>query len=102
MPRCRCRRKLMAPSSFLADLMVWSEVFARCDDPSVTARWSDFVVVDERGEPIEPVALVANYQSPAAGGCANTTSVLDDDGRAVQITNAERATPQGAELRLQN
>jgi hypothetical protein len=95
-------RELMAPSPFLTDVIVWSEVFARCDDPSVTARWSDFVAVDERGEPIEPVALVANYQSPAAGGCANTTSALDDQDGAVQITNSERVTPQGAVLPLAN
>jgi hypothetical protein len=75
-------------------------VFARCDDPSVTARWSDFVAVDERGNRFEPVALIANYQSRADGGCANTTSALDDQGRALQITNAERSAEGGAILEL--
>jgi len=91
-------RELIAASPFLTDLMVWSEVFARCDDPSVTARWSDFVAVDERGERFAPVALVVNYQSYAAGGCANTTSVLDDRGGVLQITNAQRTTEGGAIL----
>jgi hypothetical protein len=93
-------RDLIAGSQFLAEPMVWSEVFARCDDPSVTVRWSDFVTVDEHDNRFAPVGLVANYQPHAAGGCANTTSVLDDQGRALQITNAERATPQGAALAL--
>jgi hypothetical protein len=93
-------RDLIAPSPFLTDVMVWSEVFARCDDPSVTARWSDFVAVDERGNRFEPVALIANYQSRADGGCANTTSALDDQGRALQITNAERSAEGGAILEL--
>jgi hypothetical protein len=94
-------RHLIAASPFLADPMVWSEVFARCDDPSVTVRWSDFEVLTERGERITPTALVVNYQSPRDGGCANTRSVLDADGM-LQITNAERTTPQGALLPLAN
>ncbi len=93
-------RDLIAGSPFLTDLMVWSEVFARCDDPSVTAGWSDFEAVDERGQRLEPVALVTNYQSHAAGGCANTTSVLDDRGRALQITRTPRVTETDTVLQL--
>lgn len=95
-------RDLPAASTFLAEPMVWSEVFARCDDPSVTVRWSDFEVATERGERITPTALVVNYQAHGDGGCANTTSVLDDRGGVLQVTNAERSTPQGARLRLPN
>jgi hypothetical protein len=93
-------RELIADSPSITDLMVWSEVFARCDDPSVTGRWSEFVAVDERGERVAPVALVANYQSHAAGGCANTTSVLDDRDGVLQITNTQRTTENGAILQL--
>jgi hypothetical protein len=89
-------RDLMASAPFLGDPMVWSEVFARCDDPSVTVRWSEFEVVSESGDRFAPVALGVNYQSHAHGGCANTTSVLDDRGGVLQVTNAERHTPQGA------
>jgi hypothetical protein len=92
-------RNLHAPSEFLGEPMVWSEVFARCDDPSVTVRWSDFEIVSERGARFVPDGLLVNYQSHADGGCANTTSVVDPDGHGVlQITNTERVTPQGAEL----
>jgi hypothetical protein len=91
-------RDLIAPAPFLGDPMVWSEVFARCDDPAVTVRWSEFEVVSESGDRFAPGALGVNYQSHSDGGCANTTSVLDDRGGALQVTNAERHTPQGAAL----
>jgi len=91
-------RDLMAPASFLGDPMVWSEVFARCDDPSVTARWSEFEALSDRGDPFAPAVLTVNYQSHADGGCANTTSVPDDHGGVLQVTNAERLTPQGGTL----
>jgi hypothetical protein len=93
-------RELFTASPFLGDPMVWSEVFARCDDPSVTVRWSDFEVANDRGDRFAPTAVAVNYQSHADGGCANTTSVLDGDGGVLQVTNSERTTPQGAALPL--
>jgi hypothetical protein len=95
-------RELIADSTFLAQPMVWSEVFARCDDATVTVRWSDFAVVNERGDELAPEALVVNYQSHAEGGCANTTSVLDGRGGVLQVTNSERTTRQGTELPLKS
>ena len=93
-------RDLGAAAPYLGDPMVWSEVFARCDDPPVTVRWSEFEVVTDGGDRFAPAALVVNYQSHVEGGCANTTSVLDDRGGVLQITSTERTTPQGAALRL--
>jgi hypothetical protein len=40
-----------------------------------------------------------NYQSRAAGGCDNTTAVLDGDA-VRQITGTDRVVPQGARLPL--
>jgi hypothetical protein len=91
-------RDLMAAASFLGEPMVWSEVFARCDDPSATVRWSDFEVRTEAGDRLGPTAIAVNYQSHADGGCANTTSVPDDHGGVLQVTNAERLTRQGGTL----
>lgn len=88
-------RDLMAAASFLGDPMVWSEAFARCDDPSVTVRWSDFEVVSDRGDRFAPTAVTVNYQSHADGGCANTTSALDGAGGILQVTNSDRVTRQG-------
>jgi len=93
-------RDLSAGAPYLGDPMVWSEVFARCDDPPVTVRWSEFEVVSDGGDRFAPAALVVNYQSHVEGGCANTTSVLDDRGGVLQITSTERTTPQGAALPL--
>ena len=93
-------RDLGAAAAYVGDPMVWSEVFARCDDPPVTVRWSEFEVVTDGGDRFAPAALVVNYQSHVEGGCANTTSVLDDRGGVLQITSTERTTPQGAALPL--
>lgn len=91
-------RDLRATATFLGDPMVWSEVFARCDDPSVTVRWSDFEVVTDQDDRLTPTAFTVNYQSHGDGGCANTTSLRDDGGGVQQRTNTERLTPQGASL----
>jgi len=93
-------RDLMAAAPFLGDPMVWSEVFARCDDPPVIVRWSDFEVVTDRGDRFAPTALAVNYQSHADGGCANTTSEVDEAGGVLQSTSTDRVTPQGTALRV--
>ena len=96
----RTVRDLFASCEFVGDVMVWSEVFARCDDPSVTVRWSDFEVTTEHGARRTPTGLVVNYQSHGGSGCANTTSLVDDAGGVLQITNTGRVTPQGAALEV--
>jgi hypothetical protein len=92
-------RTLDAGGDRLTGLMVWSEVFARCDAPPVAVRWSGFRVVDAAGRVTAPVALRVNYQRRADGGCDNTTAALDGDG-VRQITGTERRVPQGARLAL--
>lgn len=87
-------------AAFLLRPMIWSEVFAECDDPSVTVRWSDLQAIDEQGRLLRPEAVVANYQSGADGGCSNTDSSLDDEGGLLQATNTRRLTSQGMLLRL--
>ena len=74
-------RRLQGEGTALASPIVWSEVFARCDDPSVTVRWS-------RLSPA-PASLRTSYQSHADGGCVNTRSRRDGDGW-LQITNTPR------------
>lgn len=74
-------RRLDGGGVALASPVVWSEVFARCDDPSVVVRWSD---------PSPPApSFRPTYQSHADGGCANTRSLPDATGW-VQRTNVER------------
>ncbi len=90
-------RDLHTGGTALRGLMVWSEVFARCDDPSATVRWSDPVAVDVEGRMHRPATARVNYQSHADGGCANTTAGVDDVG-LLQTTAMRRAVPQGATL----
>ena len=82
------RRLDVEGASALVDPVVWSEVFARCDDPSTAVRWSTLTPA--------PGALRATYQSFANGGCTNTNIELDRRTMAItQRTNAERTTPDG-------
>jgi hypothetical protein len=90
-------RTLYSRGSHLLAPMVWSEVFARCEHPRVTARWSGLRATTMEGEEIIPRALRVNYQSRADGGCDNTTVAVDELG-ILQVTNIERQIPQDATL----
>jgi hypothetical protein len=90
-------RDLYSSGSHLTSPMVWSEVFARCESPAVTVRWSDLTAVAESGEEVRPRAVRINYQSRADGGCDNTTVAVDELG-ILQTTSTTRQVPQGAAL----
>lgn len=90
-------RSLDAGGDHLVAPVVWSEVFARCDDPSVSVRWSGFEGRTAAGERVEPRGLAVNYQATAAGGCDNTTVAVDGQG-VVQTTNAARSVAGGAHV----
>jgi hypothetical protein len=92
-------RRLDAGGDRLSGLMVWSEVFARCDAPPVAAHWSGFRAITTEGGVVAPVAVYVNYQSRADGGCDNST-VLTNGHAVSQITGTERLVPQGARLPL--
>jgi hypothetical protein len=79
--------------------MVWSEVFARCEQPSVSVRWSDFEAVADDGAVVRPRRVRVNYQSRADGGCDNM-SVIPDELGLLQVTAVQREVPQGAILAL--
>ena len=86
-------RDVYSTGTHLAEPMVWTEAFCRCDDPPVTARWSALRATAGGADiPIDSVRV--NYQSLAQGGCTNTT-VRQDDGGFLQITATERELPQG-------
>jgi hypothetical protein len=93
-------RVLDAPGDSLQNPMVWSEVFADCDDPSVSVRWSDLEVVNRSGRRVPVDSVVVHYQVRKEGGCDNTSSRRDGDA-FVQTTNAVRGTPPGALLRIE-
>jgi hypothetical protein len=82
---------------YLARPLVWSEVFADCDAPSVAVRWSGLQAMDASGVVLRPETVQVNYQAAAEGGCPNTTVATDDLG-VLQITGVDRAVSQGSVL----
>jgi hypothetical protein len=94
-------RELHAGGAELVDLMVWSEVFARCDDPPVVVRWSELVARDASGREHRPDRLTVTYQSVADGGCSNTDVVVAPGGGSVeQRTSVPRTVRHGTVLRF--
>src|SRR6185312_1508166 len=92
-------RCLDAPGETVRSPMVWSEVFADCDHPAVSACWSQLEILTRSGQRVPINSAVAAYQSRQDGGCDNTSS--ETDGNAfVQTTNSARTTPAGATLRV--
>lgn len=91
-------RDLYMDGDSIVGVTTWSEVFARCDDPTVAVRWSR-PVVHLPGRDVEIIQVSVNYQAVGDGGCTNTDSSADELG-VVQRTNVERATPQGTRLAL--
>lgn len=92
-------RDLWYPSRAFIKPVVWSEVFARCDHPSVAVRWSSLEAVTEAGELVRPTALGVRYQSLADGGCTNTNSERVGPG-VVQRTATARVNPAGHRIEL--
>jgi hypothetical protein len=92
-------RDLRCGGGFLVDPVVWSEVFARCQDPSVTVRWSQLEGVTASGRRHRVAAVVASYQAAEDGGCDNTTAAVDGSGW-LQRTNSPRRVLRGARLAL--
>ncbi|MGA7273056.1 MAG: hypothetical protein WB239_18450 [Acidimicrobiia bacterium] len=87
-------RELAGGGDRLSGFVVWSEVFAACDDPSVVARWNRPGVLTKEGRRA-PTGWRVNYQDYARGGCTNTCSQSDDTAGVVQITNTSRRVFQG-------
>lgn len=90
-------RDLFVDADHLVAAVVWSEVFADCDDPSVTVRWSDFSAVTTGGE-IRPRTVQLSYQAHGDGGCANTATAVDETGWFTQTTNTDRTNAPGSRL----
>ncbi len=89
-------RDLYMPGDRIVSATMWSEVFARCDDPTVAVRWSR-PTAHGAGADMAVERVRVNYQTHQDGGCANTCSAPDAVG-LVQRTNSERSTPQGTSL----
>jgi len=93
-------RHLDAGGDRLSSPLVWSEVFARCEHPSVTVRWSGLEATTLAGDTVVPTGLSVNYEARAVGGCDNTTVATDETG-ILQVTRAARRVAQGTVVDLQ-
>lgn len=91
-------RDLHVEGESIQSVTTWSEVFARCDDPSTAVRWSRPAVL-AAGEPVRPPGVRTSYQTHADGGCANTDSSPDDVG-IVQRTSTPRLNGAGTRLEV--
>ena len=88
-------RDLYAGGDRLGGFVVWAEVFAACDDPSTTVRWSGFEATDTSGAVHRPNSVRLSF--PSGGDCPNTEVVADSVG-LLQLTNAERTARPGSVL----
>jgi hypothetical protein len=93
-------RELAGGGDHLAEPMVWAEVFARCDHPPATVRWSAFTARTAAGDVLTPDRVTVSYQARADGGCDNTTVATDGPGAVLQITGTDRLVPPGTVLAL--
>jgi hypothetical protein len=90
-------RDLLPSGDRITGVVMWSEVFARCDHPSTAVRWSRPVGMTADGRTVAPTRVSVNYQRHGDGGCVNTDSSTDGTG-VVQRTSVDRTTVQGAWL----
>ena len=96
-PAVEVRRLHVPGSDELTGFVMWSEVFAPCDAPSVVVRWSDpeAVSIDDRTH--RPGTCTTSYQRHEDGGCANTESTPDEVG-ILQVTRSDRTVGHGVRL----
>jgi hypothetical protein len=90
-------RDLLVPASALASPVVWSEVFAHCEDAATEVRWSDLEAVRPSGEVLAVRSVRLTYQSHDDGGCANTETRAERD-CFVQVTGLPGPRPAAPDV----
>ena len=93
-------RILFSRGEFLRGPVVWTEAFARCEHPSVAARWTDLEAMGETRGLMRIPAGQVNYQQRDAGGCDNTNMDVKGDGW-VQRTATDRTVSAGTVLSIE-
>jgi hypothetical protein len=86
-------RDLFAGGDRLGGFAVWAEIFAACDHPPTTVRWSGFEAKDSAGLVHTPQSVRLTF--PSGGDCVNTDVVADGVG-LLQMTNVQRTARDGA------
>jgi len=93
-------RILFSQGGYIRGPVVWTESFARCEMPSVAAKWTDLEAVGERKGVIPVTSGSVNYQHFDAGGCDNTNMYVDGNGW-VQQTTTERTVRTATVLSIE-
>lgn len=91
-------RDLHAPGDRLTGLVVWTEWFCTCDDPTVAVQWSRFRTRTSDGVEHTPTSLLVNHPSD---NCANVGhEVVDTQPELVirQVMNTVRHIPHSTVL----
>jgi hypothetical protein len=91
-------RTLFAGGDRLTGFVCWSEIFADCDDPSASVKWSHLSATTASGRVVKPSGVTLSY--PAGGDCPNNDTRLDADKVIVQTTNGTRSGHDGQLLSL--
>ena len=92
-------RELGCRGDRLTSIVMWSEVFASCDAPSVSVRWSDLAIERIDGSVEAVTSVSTRYQAVSAGGCTNTNSRVDGSA-FVQTTATDRLNPPQTTLSI--
>ena len=87
-------RELHAGGDRLTGLVVWSEVFSSCHDPTVVVRWSEPVAERADGSTVRPRSVGLTFPRE---GCPNTDSAADASG-ILQVTHTPRRAADGSSL----
>jgi hypothetical protein len=84
-------RELHAGGDRLAGLVMWSEVFCSCHDPTTVVRWSDMAAERADGSLVHPPSVGLTFPRE---GCPNTDSVADGGG-LLQVSHTPRRARDG-------
>ena len=87
-------RQLLAGGDRLVDLVVWTEMFAGCQEPETVVRWTDPTFVLADGTAARPPTMTPSFPRE---GCPNTDVRATPDG-LYQFTNRARTTRDWAVL----
>ena len=87
-------RELHAGGDRLVGLVMWSEVFCSCQDPTTVVRWSAMTAERVDGTAVHPASVGLTFPRE---GCPNTDSVADAMG-ILQVSNTPRRSSDGASL----
>ena len=90
-------RTLHAGGDRLTKMVVWSEVFASCVDPSAVVRWSGLSARTADGRVLHPSSVTLSF--PTDGACLNNDTRADAHG-LLQVTNTERTGRDGQVVHL--